>query len=595
MKKLLTILATATMVVASPLSVIACGKKMPPVADEFDFAKLINDFIANVTTIFKSDIAQKFDEYKFVMQDVLPTELDLQIIKNAQEEFDNHDGKVYEETKAWISDLIPRDIINKSIKDDVLSNINYNSILIDKNSPLKSGIEVEEVALKVQSSAITFNIKISSAIYLKDESEEKIIEPISTFVDINIFDEEEILQKAQEVNDEFHDLINKKIANQITFLSDSGNTNQNAIDITEDDQIINFLKSEAKSLQTADVKIIDQSMKLKTVQNALVHAGTGVYYNSFMDNNNKEPYNTFISALKGNKEAEKTLLENISGNNGEWLTIEEDETIEELSEATQAIENGAKISLGLNQYALHYNFSISTILEKLKSSSGSQFEVDKEKDANMISVYGYYLNGLKFSLADSEFAFSDGTIFVKQEISNLNTLDYYNDFIKDSWNFQKNFLSISWDDSKPDEYLFNLQAAQNWKKEELAGKLFNYSSFPWAELVKANSKANVHNQRFNFSPIIAARNGTNWITLQTNVYISDDFDIFIWNNNNGKGAGINISTLFTSMFPDLINHPGQPNLDFQRFNRGNPGSFDAENYKEYLSSQTSVLKLKFTN
>ncbi|WP_338972126.1 hypothetical protein [Spiroplasma endosymbiont of Panorpa germanica] len=56
MKKLISILAATSLVVAAPLSVAACGKKPPKIDDEYDYTTLLNNLVELCQQIFEKNM-----------------------------------------------------------------------------------------------------------------------------------------------------------------------------------------------------------------------------------------------------------------------------------------------------------------------------------------------------------------------------------------------------------------------------------------------------------------------------------------------------------------------------------------------------------
>ncbi|AXK50833.1 hypothetical protein [Spiroplasma alleghenense] len=589
MKKLLCILGASTMVVSAPLSVISCKKTKSRVDDEFDYNRIIKEFIDEVASIFKTEISTRFNEYQFISDQQLPDELDYKTIKDSDQQFKERKGEVYDNVVTWISDLIPRDNINNVIKEEVLTNVNYNPVLIDRNTPLKDGIWIDEVNLKSQEVALTFTVKISSTIHLKGGNDEKYFESIDSYVIINVFDQEAILEQAKKIEAEYVDLINNKIANSILFLSDSGNLDKTTLEIPENEILKKYLKDEINNLKIDDGQMNDKNLSLKVVDGGIVDAGTGMHTNEFEAN--AVPYQTFLKALQDDQEAEQTLLENIKGNDGKWKRIESF-TSSDYVEIDKAIARGEKISRALNQYGLSSHVKEESIFKRLLLSSKSSFKIDFEKDANIIAVFATELKGLSFTLAKSDFELNSRTIFIRQKITRENTLEYYDDFIQSAWEFQKTFLQAERD--RNGDVIFNLRAPQFWQKSNFAEKFFTGDDFPIQELFLANEQANEKNLVFNFSQDMLRSNQYLGFARPKYIYVNKDFNIFYYDlhQTTGRVVALNNIAITTSLFPDVLKNYGQPQLTFETYNKSNP-NYNPDDIKEILDYMKSPLSLKF--
>ncbi|AXK51732.1 lipoprotein [Spiroplasma alleghenense] len=589
MKKLLSILGAATLVVSAPLSVISCKEKGGQLVNDFDYSRVMREFVDNVTSVFKGEISNKFNRYQFFNEEDLPSGLDNKTIIAHKDEFEKREGKVYDQVVNLISDLIPRDEIDKTIKSEILTNVNYNPVLLDKSTPLKDGIWIDEIDLNPQTVALTLSTKISSNIYLRGKNDEKILEPISTFVTINIFSEKEKEELAKKFDAEYTNLLNIKLANKIEIISNSGNLDKTAAGLSTNLELKKYLKDEIKKLQTSEIEIQDNNITLKAAKNGTIDAGTGMYKNMF-DKYEGEPYQTFLKSVQGEEDAEKILLENITGNDAKWLEVKQF-THDENAQAVEDVEKGLPIAKGLNQYALIYKARTETIFERLVRISKSTFKIDAIKDTQTIAVFATELSGLKFRMYESDFAIAPKDIFVRQKITEDNTLDYFNKFMAAAWNFQKAFLGAAPDSDG--DVIFNLQTPETWKKEDFLGKTFTSETFPYEELLKANPEATKADTGFNFSQEIGYNDGlVNEYKREKLVYVSKNADLFFYSNSSTGFIIWNSSVLITSLFPDVIGNGRQPNLQFHRYRKGN-SSLRTDNAEETFETMKSAYKLNF--
>ncbi|AXK51761.1 hypothetical protein [Spiroplasma alleghenense] len=595
MKKLLSILMVTTSVVSAPLSVTACNiKSIPETIDEYDYDRLIRDFIDDVKIIFDTEIQKKFDNYRFISEKEIPEGLTyLEILEN-QDQFkrNNKSGEVHDKVLDWVSSLIPSSEIIALVQKEVSGNVNYNPILIDKGSPLKSGIIVDEIDLEVQEEVLTFSITISTVISLKGKNQEITNEPISNVVTINIFEanNQKLLEKVREVEAGYTNLINKEMANSFRFSSDSGNLDQTSLEIPENESITNQLKQKIKDNNS---EINDENMQLEVVNNSIIKAsGSAKSLSSKFSIYYSKPYITLFKAIKSDKNSEKLLLENIKGNNPEWIVYETpDKPL--FKEMNKQIEAGDKISRWVNQYALLAESEEKTGFKNLLKNSQSNFAIDKKDDANTLAVFGTKLSGLKFSILNSQFDLGDKYIFIRQEIKKDNTLEYYNDFIQEAWEFHKVFLDPSVKEGGAT--IFNIQTPNTWKKEDFVGKTFSTKDFPTKDLLYANQDANIKNLTFNFG-----LNAVHWpnfgdhYTDLNEIYINKEGELYCYSTNvDDILTYINYLVLGISLFGDANSNQYQPILDFWNYNDGT-SRVPANQKEEKLDVIGSVFTLKFS-
>ncbi|WP_338972160.1 hypothetical protein [Spiroplasma endosymbiont of Panorpa germanica] len=594
MKKLLAILATTTFVISAPLSVIACGKKIIPEKDQFDYNRLINEYLAAVNSIFSSEIAAAFEGYQFVSDEDLPKSITFEQIQVNQDQFKEKSGPVYEEFLSWVKSVIPTDKINKAIIEDLNSDVNYNPILVDKGTSLKNGIQVNSINVIDKEFALTFDIEIIAGVTMKMENEETRVETISTNSIVNIFDEKALADKAKEAQTEYTDIINNKIANKIEFESDSGDLDKNQYEIDQSSKIMDFVKKSIKFSNT-EIELIDTDMKLETVKNLYQHGGTAMSWNdSFSVKTNNLAYQTFIKALKGEEEATETLMKNIQGNDAEWRRTESF-LFDELALAEEAIKNGEPAARALNHWGLKYNIRNNGILDRLIGTSKSSFEINLENDKKAIVVFPAEIKGLQFKFNEKHFDLPVQNLFVKQVITYEDTLSYYNDFIKSGFEFNKAFLSIG--ESEKGNDIFNLTAPTTWSSRDFVNKTFKWADFPFDELMFANEEANKWNSKFNAKAEFVYASSLFYFSSPKYIYVRDDGQIFTWViGSDKKGLALNKVGLITSIFPNqTTSTKPNPWVFFGHYDDPNGPSFDSEDIAQIASDKESKMRIVFKN
>ncbi|AHI54270.1 hypothetical protein SSABA_v1c08710 [Spiroplasma sabaudiense Ar-1343] len=275
------------MVVSAPLSVVSCGRNKDRVVDDIDFQYLINLFISEVSTIFQTNIQKYFSEKSWIFDDNIPEGLKIQDFKNRKDELRDENSEFFKLTSDYLYSMVSINEINKQIVENVTNDINYNPILIDKDTPLKSEITVSFIEL---------------------------IENVYCGVSVNIFSEELLANYAIDLNNSYLDLLNKNLANTLVYKSDKGNLEKTTIVIKSGSGITSKLKEEISKLEIDnfpifETKILTNELSLTRNEYIMVDPGALVIesqINTWLSVTNAET-KIYLKAMYGEEEAEKTF------------------------------------------------------------------------------------------------------------------------------------------------------------------------------------------------------------------------------------------------------------------------------------------------
>ncbi|WP_338971723.1 hypothetical protein [Spiroplasma endosymbiont of Panorpa germanica] len=146
--------------------VVCCAKKEAKL--DFDH-QVVNEFIAEVTAIFQTAIAESFKQYEWVSEDaaVHPLYLTIKVFENHGEDLKDRNSNVFKKVSTPIYENISGEKIASSIVQEVTTNINYNGIVLDSSNPLRDGIQVESIDAVPKEKNITLAIGFTSLVYYK--------------------------------------------------------------------------------------------------------------------------------------------------------------------------------------------------------------------------------------------------------------------------------------------------------------------------------------------------------------------------------------------------------------------------------------------
>ncbi|AXK51758.1 lipoprotein [Spiroplasma alleghenense] len=569
MKKLLSILGASTMVISAPLSVVSCKKQKVTTGDEFDYVELLNQFLAEITLIFEKQIQKSFSEYIWINQDQLPEDMTIESIRAANEnnDFQNHESDFYQKMLSLIRPIIPVEQINQEINESIVNDVNYNPILIDKSTPLKNGVEIQEISFIDKTKAVTIGVKFSALVFYKDARGEKTSQTITANVSFNIFEDSETAITAKEMDDAYIELINKDLANQWTFFSDSGNLENTSAAIGSGEFITEQFSKELEVLNEINKNVSVVFEDLKMVVNNKMIVNSARFEPFFNWQNKDERWKTFYKALSNDFSAEKEFLENIL-NNGDWiqpinlvLMNKDKEKWDPLANASYELytKKDNNSSTYINQYNLAYNLSKNKQINKVIQLQNSDFDLDLKGDFNSIALFGINVNDLKFKIGIDDFDFSSQTIIARQKTTKNNTMELYNYFMTQAYNFQKSFINLQETPNLEVKKTAYLKVPKEWDLDSMRNKRILYNYEMDQQLVLANTMSSYINNDLEFSTSIFL-DKYNYKKNKYNKYIwiNDKNDLFFLDKDVWGEEAMNQIIFTTYYFSDSANN----NLSF---------------------------------
>ncbi|WP_338972174.1 lipoprotein [Spiroplasma endosymbiont of Panorpa germanica] len=607
MKKLLSILASSSLVGTTTLAVVACKTQEEIIPNDFDFEKTLNEFLSEVTSIFKTAIYEAFYPYAWMEEENLPANITIEELINNREALNDHNSDYYKNVSAEIFKIIPTKDINNEIVRSTVNNINYNSVIVDNSTPLKSGIDIEKIELYEKGDNLTVGISIATQITYKDSTGQKGYRPVTTMVSINIFKKPEVVEKAIDISEEFNKSFNKLHVNDFVFNSSKGNLENTTAKLNEGKYPVNAdIKKYLVELSDANPKAEINNMGLKwsvdtsTIIDASRFATASNLYNY------KGRLNNALLAHKGLEDPWIDYLDQVksdtSGSN--WLVpiIAEginDQYIEDMEYEIQAKNN---ISRSINQYNLAYNFDNSTTIQNFVSAQDSDLKLDMVKDANTIAMFGLTFKGVTFKLDGDTYDFLDQTIFYRQRTTFNNTKELYEKFIEDSFEFQSQFLGLRNKESVENlgNKNFYIKIEEKYREENYTGTSTMYLNArdKFKYLVRVNENANNYLEELELTPVLINSNEKgspmyyNYGDTKKNYWGPSEKDavrtLFI---HNGGKTKINDICLKTYFFSSGVTNPSKLSYWVQQKGSRKNGEvkIKEKDWKKYLKQNETFI------
>ncbi|WP_338971874.1 hypothetical protein [Spiroplasma endosymbiont of Panorpa germanica] len=467
MKKLLQILAASLMVVPTPIYAVSCKTKEKDVK-QYDYNQALNNFIGEVTAIFKTAMFEAFLPYAWIAEDdPLLEGFTIQELLDNEEHLQDKNSFYYRKVSAGIYNIIPTEKINQKLAQEVSNNINYNLVTMDSSTPLKNGIDIKSIELYKKDKNLSLAIRLTSLITYKEITGEKGLQEIETTATMNIFAAKSLADKAKDISEGYDKLINETLANKYSFISNKGE--QGAIadkisssaelksDLTQELVIFATSNSNIQKINTNELSLVVNS---STVENASRYK-TEARIAQFEERNL-----TLNKAMIYNGEDKDKFLRNASDDDtGDWIRPVID-NVAEKSFLDEKIKKDSGISRSINQYNLENNIADNRVIQTLLSTYKSKFEIKDDEDKLTIASYGAELKNLSFVMEGQTYDFSERVLFIRQKTSYSSTRSYYEKFISDSFDYQQKFYHMEDVEFKesPDEQRHLIILPRSWKK-----------------------------------------------------------------------------------------------------------------------------------
>ncbi|AHI53798.1 hypothetical protein SSABA_v1c03890 [Spiroplasma sabaudiense Ar-1343] len=483
MKKLLTILATSSLAVSAPLSVVACNNnKKPDTTDEFDFEVAKRDALSLISTITSSYLNTNLSKYYFIDEEDEPNlGFEFLSFQNLDELIATNGGtgdvNISEGSEAYkglsedIQSIIEWNTISREVNTAISSDINLAGVLYEKQNPLQNFYDIRNAKLSLlDEGAIKLSYQISTPVTLRDQAFEKEITHIASNFEMNFIRIPDLATELSELSDKIQtELASSQFANKFEFISDSGDalktaqfsqTNSNVGEVFN--ELLTNLPSIDNNLTTdvSQLTISSQYLANNVTDSTSGYIGTHEWSND-SDSRVTNIKDYFIRNKISSDELSKIIAANYSG----YVKESQPKDFPNTGDTTS--------SIAMSVYRTLYSMSISARFKNMLAQTGSQFEIDANdnEEKRVVGVFGMKVNNLfvnyqnpNFPDKTISFALPENYVFSRQKTSFANTQDLFNDFIKVSLEFNKQLYNFE-DDNE--DYIFKLNLPPNLSLADL--------------------------------------------------------------------------------------------------------------------------------
>ncbi|AHI54319.1 hypothetical protein SSABA_v1c09200 [Spiroplasma sabaudiense Ar-1343] len=505
MKKLLSILATSSIVVSAPLSVIACNNNTTNPEEEFDFDAVKNEMISTVGAIFQKNLKNDFDKfYSLYEKNEIFENWMVEDFAEKAEDFNDIKSDAFVDVSNTISSkVINWNNIISEVNSQVVKNINFSQLLINSQNPLKGGFSIStiKVVSKPLVNSVTLQVGIQSSVAFKDKTGEEESEDIKFESLINIFGELDTAKLFDQAKENYFNLINDEInANNFTYKSDKGNLKNSATAIKTDLELKNNINT-----------LID---KVVSDTGGFERAGEVILTTSEADSRDSSVVYTKVeyvknhinlrNALWGDKEIEDRILDDLGNNDSSFANQPVETKIPDIDNKIEGFQGMAK---AMNPFNLEYNYSnvSKATFKDLLEKQGSKFVINPEKDENVIALFKAEISNFKIKFLNTEFELPKVLIGVRQKLNQIaNTKELVSQFYSDSWFLLKALFNIdenTTQESNPD-LVFYINKPERWN-EIPAGTSVLASDY-FDDLIDSNPEALAIAKKLELTPILAS-------------------------------------------------------------------------------------------
>ncbi|AXK50942.1 hypothetical protein [Spiroplasma alleghenense] len=501
MKKLLSILATTTLVISAPLSVIACGKTRPEVNDEFDYQKLLNEFLMTATNIFNQNLQDDFSDIYFLSKSDAEDQFLEFNFEEAWESLSDSGNKEYKLPKDHpeffkISSILKSkaDIqkIRAEAQKEILQNVNYKAILKDGKNPFTSNIEVEEITLVEKYSdkdqrILGIEYNLSTVLEHLDAKQNFQISTINYKSSITIFediDTAEIFKQGAEKTDEI--ITSDKYSNSFNFFSNNGNEEAINKNISQLSNFKELFEEEIKGdikkeLDNEKIDFETNNIKFTTnkgwncITDQTSSGGTNYYFSQ-----KTEWANKVKKALRLGGDEIDTLANNNSLYNPADVS----------KELVEYLKTDTESSKYINTFNLWHRYHKAFVIKLEQKVKNKKINLKEEMNTSfqrrLIGLHGYQVGGINLVYTPNfgnqiSLELPEQFIVNKQYTTFDNTQELYNEWLRVNFLFQREFLGFTQKDSSISEedydYTYEFKKPKEFDVEIVPGESYKLSDF----------------------------------------------------------------------------------------------------------------------
>ncbi|AHI53594.1 hypothetical protein SSABA_v1c01820 [Spiroplasma sabaudiense Ar-1343] len=416
MKKLLSIIASASILVSAPLAAVACGKRDNSNGSEFDYEATLSEMLSSLKESFQIGMSKELNPYFFTDEskidflDYVNFENIFKLVVNANAPvIINHGTDEFNNIKNDLSQLVGWDNVLGNVKNDIVNNVNYRKLLVDGANPLQTRFDFDYITItKTSDDIVSINFRISSVAVYKNKMGQNEYETLNYNSSISIFQEKDVAEELNKLTLKMSEnLASPEHANHFVLESDSGNITKNIGELEKSNYLNGF-----NSLFEAAVES-DISLKRFTLDMSLAKLDSSLAMTAYSSPQEITYYDKHVVPGTENHVGVGTMFEywnqpdKFDTFTSKWvLPYTEEKTGTPRKVLTpyvlSKIKADSNSSWALNHYALKESiekFVFPTLSKSIEGNS-SQFSISEENDNKTIAVYGTNISGMQVTFTN---------------------------------------------------------------------------------------------------------------------------------------------------------------------------------------------------
>ncbi|AXK51536.1 hypothetical protein [Spiroplasma alleghenense] len=580
MKKLLSILASSTLMIAAPLSVVACQKETSKIK-EFDFADLEKKFLGITELVFQQNLAENFENLFYLSEKEASQEFSDFDFNNLWDHVGtaaNGDAFVFEEgTKEFdqfskfVDQTIDLDQLNKDANQRIVGNVNYRPLLKNGKNPFTSKIKIQKVSAvqKTKSESIGerilgFNFSLTTTVEYLDSTQANKTSDIWFESTMTIFENEETSNSFWKIADDLQvSLASKEYANSFIIESnsyDSEKISQTINTLSNFNQVLENIVKDKVFKNNLDNQIDYSKFNFKTERvQQVVNPDHVVLAQQFAEKNDKPQI-----SWKKDYYQRIDLIKDLLKSGGETI----DDAAKEMSRRNSVYSN-AYISKGLKAHLKKDKVSSEVInafnmwayYDDLTSLRNAVLErkinlnknLENEEELRTIGLYGTQIRSLQLNYTnnDESVVLDLPVQFIvhRQHTTFANTQLLHDEYTKANLIFAREIFGFADKDSiKADEnfdYTYEFKLAEKMDDKIEIGKSYDSRDIFIPIVEETIAKLEKQKEQYKISSFEDYINGFGLIEKQSYLKVNEAGYIYLY-LENGNPLGYLFSTSYST-------------------------------------------------
>ncbi|WP_338972172.1 hypothetical protein [Spiroplasma endosymbiont of Panorpa germanica] len=239
MRKILLVLSSISILIATPLTVVACKDKAVTDNKEYDYFGARAQMLSEITNIVNTGLEQDLNKYYFMSKQSQDLEKFQYINFNKIiDKINNQDGELeiassdpdFSSFSDELKTLVRWETITNSVQKNVANNINYRPMIVSGRNLLTSNYSFKSISISSTNSGSIagLNFEINWPVNILDVNGKNSFHDINYVSRISIFSDENEYVSISNLNESITSAVkSSQVGNNFSFISNSGDLFEN--------------------------------------------------------------------------------------------------------------------------------------------------------------------------------------------------------------------------------------------------------------------------------------------------------------------------------------------------------------------------------